>query len=739
MRPGCLAKDGPASVAGEGRARFLIAICAGSFLLFLVQPMVARMALPRLGGAPAVWNSAMLVYQALLLAGYGYAHAIGRLAPGRQVMVHGALFLLAAVALPIGLFSASQPDGLEPGLWVLWLIGGSIGPLFFVVAAQAPLLQRWFALTGRGDPYPLYAASNLGSFAGLIAYPLLVEPFMTLRAQSLLWSAGYALLFFLTARCVTGLSAMEAPTKAARATDAPGWRVQLHWLALAAIPSGLLLSTSLHLTTDIVAMPLLWVVPLGLYLLSFSVAFAARRATADLLTTLAPFFLLIGGATAFVDATDFPIIVAIMTLLTLFAVATALHARLYELRPAPEQLTRFYLLMSLGGMVGGLLCALIAPLVFDWTYEHPLLLFAAALLLTRSPLLAWSEGLFAGRRGTWLTLALFVAALLLSLLGGGMLTDAVDSTSAKAVCFLILLALAIIVVGRRLPFAIVLGAMMLCLGGWYRLELSATPGAMTRSYFGIYMVRDRADERLLVHGTTVHGVQNRAKDRMYDPTSYYAPESGVGIAMRRAPALYGPHARIGVVGLGAGTLACYAQAGQSWRFYEIDPVMVSIARDPKAFTFLSHCLPDADMVIGDARMTLAQARPGSLDVLAVDAFSSDAIPMHLLTREAIALYMRVLSPRGLLLVHISNRYLNLRPVLAAAARVEGLAARERHYRPDAKDADRHYSRSIWIAMARDPRVLEELGDPAKWEPVAGSAGFSPWTDDHGSILPLLRR
>ncbi len=728
--------DAPATGA---RVRFVAAICAGSFLLFLVQPMVARMALPRLGGAPSVWNSAMLVYQALLLAGYGYAHAIGRLAPRTQATLHAALFLLAALALPIGLIGATPPEGISPALWVLWLIGGSIGPLFFVVAAQAPLLQRWFALTSSRDPYPLYAASNLGSFLGLITYPLLIEPFMPLHAQSLLWSAGYALLFFLVAWCAIALPGSGVTPAAVEKGERLSTGRMLHWLILSAVPSGLLLSTTLHLTTDIVAMPLLWVLPLGLYLLSFSVAFSANRRWTELLSTLAPLFLLIGAATAFIDATAFPLIVAIMILSVLFTVAVALHGQLYDLRPEPGRLTLFYLIMSAGGMLGGLFCALVAPLVFDWTYEHPLLLIGAALLLVRSPLFGWSEELFEGRRGVVLTLLLAITGLLLSLLGEGLLVPTLKSGGLKGACFLVLVALCVVTVGRRLPFAIALCCLMLCLGGWLRLQMTTTPGALMRSYFGIYMVRERDDGfRLLVHGTTIHGMQNLKPGHETEPTSYYAPQSGVGLALAAAPA----DARIGVVGLGTGTLACYARPGQTWRFYEIDPVMVGIARDPGAFTFLSRCLPQADIVVGDARLTLAKERPGSMDVLVIDAFSSDAIPMHLLTREAIASYARLLSPRGVLMIHISNRFLDLKPVLAAAAREEGLTARLRHYKPTPQDAKDHaHGASVWVALARDPAQLTRIaaGRPGDWQAIPPRPGFRAWTDDHGSILPLLKR
>lgn len=730
-------------IAGT-RARFVATICAGSFLLFLVQPMIARMALPRLGGSPSVWNSAMLVYQALLLAGYAYAHWLGRLPVRRQALIHLGLFLVAAIFLPIGLKSGDPPASIDPALWVLWLLGASIGPIFFMIAAQAPLMQRWFIATDAGDPYPLYAASNLGSFAGLIAYPLLVEPLMNLKAQSLLWSAGYGLLFFLIYACSRMLLASEtARTEMGTREAAPDWRRTLHWIALAAVPSGLMLSTSLHLTTDIVAMPLLWVMPLGLYLLSFSVAFASGRTPAQACTALTPLLLLMGACTAFIDSTSVPILIATATLLVLFIVAIALHARMYDLRPAPAHLTRFYLAMSVGGMVGGLFCALLAPLIFNWTYEHPILLGLAGLLLVRGSLFERIERLWANAdRRIWLTAGMLVAGLLLSLIGAGLLLPDMQSNALKALCFTLIIVMGVAAIGQRVAFTGCLIYLMLCLGGWGKVALSMTPGAMTRSYFGVYTVRNNGpDQRLLVHGTTVHGIQNLRPGQETDPTSYYAPESGVGLALTHAPALFGPQARIGIVGLGSGTLACYRRPGQRWRFYEIDPAMVAIARDPADFTFLSRCQPRADIAIGDARVVLAHEPSASADLLVIDAFSSDSIPMHLLTREAMAVYARHLSPRGILLVHISNRFLNLQPVIAAAARADGWDARLRYYKPDRRDADRHYSASVWIAMARDHAQLDRLitlSGSDKWQNPDYRPGFPAWTDDHGSILPILK-
>ena len=728
----------------ETRPRFVLTICAGSFLLFLVQPMIARMALPRLGGAPSVWNSAMLVYQALLLAGYAYAHLLGRLPARRQAMIHLGLFLFSAIFLPIGLAGWQPPPNIEPAFWVLWLLGASIGPLFFVVAAQAPLLQRWFAIADGGDPYPLYAASNLGSFAGLIAYPLLVEPLLTLRVQSILWSLSYGALFFLVYASARRLPPDGAATvKAEYASPPPGLRRMLHWTALAAVPSGLMLATSLYLTTDIVAMPLLWVLPLGLYLLSFSIAFASGRGAARLCTLIAPILLLIGACIAFTGGVYFPVFVALGILAVLFVTATALHAHLYDLRPDPVHLTRFYLVMSVGGMIGGLFCALIAPLIFDWTYEYPILLVAALLLLPprepflRLPRLLWEDP----RRRAWLGALMLIAGLLLSVIGGGVLVPEWKSPMLKTISFLAIIAMGVMALGHRLLTAGMLLYLMLCLSGWDKLSQSVS-GLLTRSYFGVYGVADRnMSERILFHGTTLHGIQDRRPGRERDPTSYYAPKSGVGLALRHAPDLFGGRARVDVVGLGAGTLACYIRPGQTWRFYEIDPAMAAIARDPADFTFLSRCQPHADIVIGDARMTLARQPAGGADLLVIDAFSSDAIPMHLLTREALDIYARRLAPDGLLLIHISNRYLDLRPVLAAGARAGGWQALLRNYMPNKQDDGRHYTASVWVALSRDRAQLGRLTaltGAEEWKALPVRSGFTAWTDDHASILPILK-
>lgn len=725
-----------ASPRRPARWLFVLTILTGSFLLFLVQPMIARIALPRLGGAPAVWNSAQMVYQALLLGGYAYAHLLARVAPRGQGMIHLAVLALAALLLPIGLRDQVLPAGAEPALWVPWLFALSIGPLFFAVSAQAPLVQRWFAeATPGADPYPLYAASNLGSFVGLLAFPLLVEPLLSVTQQRWLWSAGYLALIVLVLACAVRLPRTASVAAALAHEPAPGTSRILTWIALGMVPSGMMLATSTYISTDLVAMPLLWALPLALYLLSFSVAFATRRWLADELTRMAPIVIVMFGGIMMGGSTQAPLFSVGMALFVLFMISVALHTRLYRMRPEPARLTGFYLAMSTGGALGGVFAGLVAPVLFDWTWEYPLLIFAAGLLVPQVYLTA-------GLKRLWERPATRLAAIAAGCLalGGLIVLVALQPTLAvgkyMGASFLLIAALGTASLGARLPYMIVLSAALLAFGGLRSISLSTEPGARTRSYFGVYTVFQDADQRMLAHGTTVHGLQLAGSpQRERTPTTYYTPGSGVGRVMRLAPALYGPGARIGVVGLGTGTLACYSQPGQRWRFYEIDPVMADIARDGQ-FTFLRRCNPAAQIAIGDARLTLERQAPASLDVLALDAFSSDVVPMHLLTREAFAAYARALSPRGVLAVHISNRFITLSPVVAAAARDGGWRAAILNHTPSSLD---NGAASAWIVMSRDPAVTARVAREGRgWKPLNPRAGFEAWTDDHASILPLLK-
>ncbi|MBT0668835.1 fused MFS/spermidine synthase [Novosphingobium profundi] len=721
------------------RALFLLAILLGSFLLFLVQPMVARMALPLLGGAPNVWNSAMLVYQALLLGGYAYAHALGCFAVRTQALIHGALLLLAALTLPIGLVALPPaPEGSEV-LWVPLLLALSVGPVFLAVSAQAPLLQRWFATDpDAGQPWALYAASNLGSFGGLLAYPLLAEPLLSLQAQSRGWALGYGLLVLCVIACGWARRDRPASTRSsAEQGPAPTWRGIALWLVLAAVPSGLMLSTTTHLTTDIFAAPLLWVIPLGLYLLSFVVAFADRRGPARGVGAITPVVLLLGGGYAMASSGIVGIWAVGLACLLLLCVCVTLHARLYELRPESGWLTQFYLVLAAGGALGGLFTALLAPVLFDWTWEHPVLVLAAAALVPLHPLLAWrtrediEPGMARLAEGLLLALAVFL---------GWQLKDLFGDPSAgiwRMVLTVFLVGTGVLLMATRAAFVVVLFIAMIGQGGAWTLQ-GSWAGQRTRSYFGIYTLRDdpQSHLRILAHGTTLHGKQSLDPAHAHDTLSYYGPGSGVALGLGALPALYGPSARVGVVGLGAGSLACLSHPGQSWTFFEIDPVILRYSREG-AFTFLRDCTPRARVVIGDARLRLAHVSPAAFDTLVIDAFSSDSIPLHLLTREAFAIYERALGADGLLLVHISNRYIDLVPVIAALARERGLVARAHLDLPE--DMER-YSPSRWIALARKRETLDRMAavHPEQAWTALPSVRDRAWSDDHASILPYIR-
>jgi SAM-dependent methyltransferase len=728
---------------------FVLTILVGSFLLFLVQPMVARMVLPKLGGAPAVWNSAMLVYQALLLGGYAYAHWLGRFTVRRQATIHLALFLVAALWLPIGIAQIGAPGPGQEALWVPLLLLASIGPVFFVVSAQAPLMQRWFAADARaGDPYYLYAASNLGSFAGLISYPALVEPTLPLAAQSWGWTAGYALLVLLVAGAAAARWHGGAEAHADISDEPrPTLRRQLHWLLIAAVPSGLMLSTTTHLTTDIVAMPLLWVLPLGLYLLSFVIAFSTMERPTQIITLVAPVVLLAVGGLGLLSSGGGSMMVALASLAMLFVVATALHGYLYHLRPGAQHLTLFYLIMSAGGVLGGLFAALFAPLIFDWVYEHPILILAAGLLLPLPALFPWNKWLgLEAKTARAVAMVLVVVAAFGAWHMVGDWTGRLDSaTTSWGIAIFVI---GMLVVGWRWAYVPVLALLMIGVGGWDTIQESFTD-ARVRSYFGVYTVTDypASNQRRLAHGTTLHGLQRTDAAHRRDPTTYYGHQSGVGLTLDKAGALAGPNASIGIVGLGAGTLACYRKPGQRWTIFEIDPVMVDIARDPSKFTFLSDCAGDTPIVIGDARLQLANQPAGRFDVIVIDAFSSDAIPLHLLTKEAIGIYARALKPDGILLIHISNRFFDLEPVLAAEAKARGWTSAIRMDPGPIGDEYGDLTGSNWVALTATPQRMQQLTggirprkdsrDLDTWVPLEARSGFERWTDDYASTLPVL--
>jgi hypothetical protein len=733
---------------------YALTLFASATLLFFVQPMFARMVLPLLGGTPGVWNTCMVFYQAALLAGYAYAHALTTWLPRRhQALVHACVLLCPLLVLPITVARGWVPAGdTIPGPWLLALLTVSVGLPFLVVSTSAPLLQKWFAGSGHAaarDPYFLYAASNAGSMLALLGYPFLVEPHLGLRAQSAAWAVGYGVLASLILVCAWLLvRAPEEPAAAGpAAADVPGaaipWTRRGYWVALALVPSSLMLGVTSRLTTDVAPIPLLWLPPLALYLLTFILAFsrlqpvlrpwAVRLAP---MTTLALVALLVFGFRP-------PLAVDVgLHLAGFFVLALVCHGELARTRPDPEYLTQYYLLMSLGGVLGGLCNALLAPVVFRSVLEFPLALVAGCLL---TPCLAAG-----GRRGNLAgdTLAALGAAALTALILG--LDGLVDLTALAnrlgggfAILVLVAqVALPMVVcyalAGRPVRFALAVAAVLAV--GQVHQDWKNHVEHRERSFFGQLTVQPdpTGQFRWLLHGTTLHGQQSLDPGRQGEPFSYFHRTGPAGQLFAVLDARQRP-LNVGVTGLGIGTLAAYARPGDAWTFYEIDPAVPRLARESGYFTYLR----DAEgrgavvrVVLGDARLRLEEAPDHGYDVLVLDAFSSDSLPVHLLTREAIELYLRKLREDGVLLFHISNRYLRLESMMACQARAADLVGYWQH---DA-DVSGHPGKepSTYVVLARGSTPLEPLLANGRWRPLPQEPGVGPWRDDFSNLLSVLR-
>ncbi len=717
---------------------------ASALLLFSIQPMFAKMVLPKLGGAPAVWSVAMVFFQTVLLAGYCYAHVLERLlAPHRAALFHLLLIGATATTLPIAIaagWGAPPSEGIA--LWLFGLFAVSIGLPFFTLSASAPLLQSWFAASGHpqaGNPYVLYAASNLGSFAALFAYPVVVEPMLTLKTQAAVWSVGFGALAVLIA-AVGLLTARSTAAVAAKDTteqdEAPSAGRRLRWIALAAIPSGLVIAVTAHLTTDIAAAPFLWVVPLALYLLTFVAVFRERpffaHATVVRLTpfVVAPLAVsLIGGEKVYWVVTIALNLVA-FTMLTLTC-----HGELYAIRPKPQRLTEFYLCTSAGGVIGGAFAGLAAPLLFNGNYEYPILIAAALLCMPGT--LAGGARKILTEALPWLVLS---AALALAWYVTRFHLPATWELPFQIVSALLA---ACMLFQRHRParfFALVI--LSFAVTAFWRPGIA--PVETARSFFGVHKVVEVADgrARLLYHGTTMHGVQRlrnedgTPRSRPPVPLAYYYFGGPIGEAIAAAREVAHGFDRVAAVGLGTGSLACHRRGGERWTFFEIDPVVVRIARDPHLFEFLSSCAPDAPIVLGDARLTLEASRD-RYDLIVLDAFSSDAIPVHLLTREAFAGYLSKLSPHGVIVAHISNRHLDLAPVVANVARTQGLVAflREDTSAGDFLTAFKTNARVV--VLARDAGDTGRIA--ATWSPLQVDTRSATWSDDYSDILTVMLR
>jgi hypothetical protein len=715
---------------------YAAAIFLSAALFFCIEPMFSKMVLPSLGGSAAVWSVAMVVFQGLLLAGYVYAHLLTRWLQLRHAaLVHVCVLTAAALFLPIGIahgFGAPPASGVS--LWLIALFLVSIGMPCFALSANAPLLQAWFARTGAENArnaYLLYRASNLGSFAILIAYPFVVEPRFALSEQSHLWSLGYILLVFAIAACATIAmrASGAAEVVAVEQADAPvSWPCRLQWAVLGFIPSGLLVAVTAHITTDVASGPFLWVLPLAIYLLTFVFAFTDRPAVSPrLMLALQPLTIaILAQLLLWSSKIDWGLSLA-GHLGGFFVAAMVCQGQLYRLRPAPAQLTGFYAWMSLGGVLGGAFAALAAPHLFRTVLEYPLLAFAA--LLVR-------PDLFTQPRRIWLKDGAFVA-----ILGAAMAVPLFVLSDSVGYFVVAILGLGTaLALQWRHPVRIVgIAALVLGVINVYVPDQNIVYRA--RSFYGVYKAVDvdNGRFRVLYHGTVAHGgeqlrdTQGRPDTARPVARSYYHPGGAFAELIGAVRARDGGHmAHVGLVGLGVGALPCWSKPGEAWTIYELDPLIVQIARDRALFRSFTTCAPNARVVVGDGRLTLQQAQP-NLDLLMLDMFSSDSVPVHMLTREAFALYRARLAPHGILVVHISNAHMELENVVAASAAQNGMVTAVR-LEPEPVPGELYLQAKVAV-VARSMADLQALKLGKGWRVVAPAA--RPWSDDYSDIFGAM--
>ncbi|MDA0991742.1 MAG: fused MFS/spermidine synthase, partial [Verrucomicrobia bacterium] len=631
---------------------FATTLFVSSLLLFLVQPMIAKILLSSFGGAPVVWNTCMVFFQAMLLTGYAYAHSLSKYVEiRRQLPIHVAILLLAFTVLPIGLPAAWAPNAAaNPVPWLLLGLFLSVGVPFFAVSTSAPLLQRWFAHTDHPsahNPYFLYGVSNLGGLIALLGYPILIEPFLTIIQQTWSWSAGFVILAMLTIGCAVflarsmgrySITRREADQRTSSgdrdATDRPSNRQRAHWLILSFVPSSLLLGVTSYLTTDIAAFPLLWVVPLSLYLTTFVLVFARRPLFGHNLMVRVQPILILPLVVWLYGEFDLEVWqIFLVHLVAFFAITMVCHGELAESRPPVTRLTEFYLWMSAGGILGGLFNTLLSPMIFSSIVEYPLVIALACLLRRQLPPV-WPMP------KNWRRLPVIAFSLLVCLLILLTVYQAEVNAHRKMLGVITIGILCYVVAHHRWWFAAAVAVVLLA-GSAFWVE---DDGILykSRSYFGVHRVESQGNFNVLYHGNTVHGAQNTSPGRRFQGLTYYFPSGPVGQIFDAIPSPEGGR-RAAVIGLGAGSLACYGKAGESWTFFEIDPVVERIAKDPRYFTYLRDCPPTSKVVLGDARLSIRNIAGSPYDMIFVDAFSSDAIPVHLITREAVKLYISKLS------------------------------------------------------------------------------------------------
>jgi SAM-dependent methyltransferase len=723
-------------------AFFVPTIFLGAFLLFCCEPMVGKMMLPLLGGAASVWITCLLFFQLMLLAGYGYAHALERYAKVRtQILIHALLMLVAVLFLPIRF--AVHPDAsvsAHPTLWLLLMLVRSLGLPFCVVSTTAPLLQNWLSktrTTSARDPYFLYAISNAGSLLALLSYPVWIEPRWGVHLQSSGWAIGYGILliFVITGGAILWSHLQESPNSSAPTLEAASqasWNNRLFWLAASFVPSALMLAVTNHMLLNLASVPFLWVMPLALYLITFMIAFARRFHLSErMLSAILPIILLVlfplvAVARPVQSKTLLFLLGAHM--LVLFAGALLCHTALAARRPDTSQLTDFYLWIAIGGALGGIFIAVIAPFVFSTVIEYPLLVATIALFRrTREEKINWGDfaypavvGLLAA--GTW---------YLLKWTSVDILGDLKSSLSVDAVLVLI----AYLAQKRRWRFALTVAVLI----AGYRIGLPKLIDDdeellhVDRDFFGVKRVVFDLDsnERKLMHGDTLHGVESLDPTLSGKPLSYYHETGPVGDIMKMINSR--PNQHVGVVGLGTGSMAGWGGASRHITFFDIDPQVYPIAYN--FFTFLRRCANNCNVVIGDGRLSIERAPDNEFDVLMLDAFSSDSIPAHLVSREAVQTYLKKLKPDGLILFHVSNRYMNVEGLASSVLIDAGLKGLVRY---DDSEDDPGKAASDYVVAARNKSDFGELNDNDNWTEVQRPSGIQPWTDDYSNMMAIVR-
>lgn len=727
---------------------FAVTLFTSATLMFSLQPMFGKLILPQLGGTPAVWNSCMVFYQSILFLGYLYAHFLStRQKTPRQLAIHAGVIVLSLLALPVALpDNLSPPTESNPTLWLLGTLFIAIGLPFFVVSTTAPLLQKWFAQVGHHtshDPYYLYAASNAGSLLALLSYPFAIEPNIGLAAQQITWSSGYAVLCLMISGCGWILwqnapRTLESSLEEQTPNKGLDIKTRLHWLALAFVPSSLLLGLTNFISTDIASVPLLWIIPLTLYLLSFIIVFSKwNENTHPFMTALQPVVLLPFIAYSFINPAILPYWLDLALHSTAFFLAVMVcHGELAKQRPHTRHLTDFYLIMSFAGMLGGMFNTFVAPFIFDAVYEYPIMIIAALLL---------RPGLYISSGYRWTAQAVFPAIVIVTGLIVYLSVDDLPQYLDTIGTALILLAgLTYAFRNQPLALALLAGTLIFFTQGLHGLVSNTI--FQDRTFFGVLSVRENMllDEQNrpekyheLFHGTTKHGAQRLAAHLEQIPLTYYSRPGPMGQLFKSFDERNGNWV-IGAVGLGAGALACYAKENQQWTFYEIDPLVVEIAENPDYFTYLKRCGRNLTHRIGDARLSLQNEPNQKFDLLIMDAFSSDAVPTHLLTREALDLYFEKLKPDGILAFHITNRHLALKKVLADHAKQLDLAALIQEFKSDGTMP--LVTATDWVVMAKHEELLKPLVTSrlGNWEKMPLYFGMRPWTDDFTNIISIWK-